>query len=102
MGGGMTTNRLTNWLLAAIICLLLGATWHLDGPSDARAEWDQSTALQDAIKSEAAQARFARAAAQMCGNADWAQDATGAVHCQVRQLRTRSASKGTQLAQVQP
>lgn len=98
----MITHRLTNWLLAALIAILLGATWHLDGPSDARAEWDKSTALLDAIKNEAAQARFTRAAAQMCGNADWTQDATGAVHCQVRQLRTRSASKGTQLAQVKP
>lgn len=83
----MTAHRITNWLLATIICILLGATWHLDAPSDHNTEMAQAAALSDAIKSEAAQARFTRAAAQICGNAPWAQDASGAVVCQVRKPR---------------
>lgn len=97
----MTSHRAINWLLAAITAILLAATCNLDAPSDHNVEMAQAEDLQDAIKNEAAQARFTRAAAQLCGNAEWTQDADGAVHCQVRKLRTRS-SNATQVAQVQP
>lgn len=86
----MIARALTTWLAAACIALLLGAAIHLDGidgPSDAQAEWDQSTALQDAIKSEAARARFEKAAATICGNAPYFFDAQGAVVCQRRKVR---------------
>jgi hypothetical protein len=46
----------------------MGAAIHLDDAPDARAEWDKSTALADAIKSEAAQERYQRAAAALCGS----------------------------------
>jgi len=81
------TTTLTNWLLALAIVALYATMQHLDGPSDAQAQWDQSAALQDAIKTEAQQARFAGAAAQICGNAAWSQDADGALHCHVRKPR---------------
>lgn len=97
----MTYHRATNCLLAIIIAILLGATWHLDVPSGNSLEMDQAEDLQDAIKSESAQTRFTRAAAQMCGNSTWALDADGAVHCQVRKLRTRGAD-ATTVAQVRP
>ena len=67
----MQTNlarHLAPWLLASLIALLMGAAIHLDDAPDARAEWAQSTALADAIKSEAAQARYQRAAAALCGS----------------------------------
>jgi hypothetical protein len=81
------TTTITNWLLALSIVALYAAMQTLDGPSDAQAQWDQSAALQDAIKSEATQARFTRAAAQICGNGSWTQDADGAVRCHMRKPR---------------
>lgn len=86
----MIARTLTAWLVAACIAMLLGGAIHLDGidgPTDAQAEWDQSTALQDAIKSAATQARFTRAAAQLCGNTTYTVDADGAVLCQARKPR---------------
>lgn len=81
------STTLTNWALALAIVALYAAMQHLDGPSDAQAQWDQSADLQDAIKTEAQQARFAGAASQICGNANWSQDADGAVVCHVRKPR---------------
>ena len=78
----MIARALLPWLAAACIAMILGAAIHLDGePTDAQAEWDQSTALQDAIKTEAAHARFAGAAATICGNAPYAVQPDGAVRC---------------------
>ena len=87
----MIARTLTAWLAAACIAMLIGAAIHLDGPSDAQAEWDQPTALQDAIKSEAAQARFARAAATICGNAPYAVQPDGAVRCVPRKGNSQGA-----------
>ncbi|MFZ2309623.1 MAG: hypothetical protein WAW73_09410 [Rhodoferax sp.] len=98
----MKTNPAIAWPVACIVAILLAATCNLDMPSDHNAEMAQAEDLQDAIKNEAAQARFTRAAAQMCGNAGWTQDADGAVHCQVRKLRKRGAGTSTVVAQVQP
>lgn len=85
----MIARTLTAWLCAICIAMLLGGAIHLDdlGPSDAQAEWDQSAAMQDAIKTEAEKARFSRAAAEMCGNAWWTVDVDGVVHCMGRQPR---------------
>lgn len=80
------TRHLMPWLLASLIALLMGAAIHLDDAPDDRAEWDQSTALAEAIKSEAAQARFARAASEICGseNAIAKDLGNGAIQCQTR------------------
>ena len=84
----MIARTLTAWLAAACIALLMAGAIHLDGdPTDAQAEWDQSSALQEAIKSEAADARFTKAAAEMCGNSWWTVDVDGVVHCMGRQPR---------------
>lgn len=94
----MIARTLTAWLCAALIAMMLGGTIHLngvDGPSDAQAEWDQSTALQDAIKQEEADERFTRAANEMCGNAWWTVDVDGVVHCVGRQPRGRSMRRAS-------
>ena len=56
-----------NWLAAIALAALLATAHHLDGPADYEAERAQLASLQDAIKTEAAAARLARAAAAMCG-----------------------------------
>lgn len=65
------TDTLINCALALGIVGIYAYMQKLDGPTDHRAEWAQSTAAQDAIKTEAARARFERAAGQICGNADY-------------------------------
>lgn len=70
----MIARHLGAWLAAACLAIMLAAAGHLDdlSPTDAQAEWAASGALQDAIKNEAADARFTRAAASICGeNAGW-------------------------------
>jgi hypothetical protein len=80
------SRHLMPWLVAALIALVLSAAINLDGPSDARAEWDQSAALQDAIKNEATQARYQRATAALCGseNAIAKDLGNGVIQCQTR------------------
>lgn len=56
-----------NWALAAALALLLSTAHLLDVPDDRSVEHAQALSLEDAIKSEAADARFARAAAEICG-----------------------------------
>ena len=69
----MTTHRLTNWLLAlAITAIFFALCAYTDAPSEHSTEMAQAQDLQAAIKTEAAQARFARAASTICGeNAGW-------------------------------
>ncbi|MGH6627625.1 MAG: hypothetical protein ACRECD_13990 [Burkholderiaceae bacterium] len=55
-----------NWLLAALLALALGAAHLLDGPDDHGSGRAQSAELRDAIKTQAAEARKERAAAQLC------------------------------------
>lgn len=76
-----TAHRLVNITLALAIVALYAAMQQLDGMPDGRAEFAQSAATQDAIQSEAARARFARAAAQSCGNADWVEVDATTVRC---------------------
>lgn len=78
--------HLMPWLVAALVALMMSAAMHLDGPSDARAEWDQSAALADAIKTDAARTRFERASAALCGseNAIAKDIGNGVIQCQTR------------------
>lgn len=66
----MIARHLGAWLAAACLAIMLSGAGHLDdlSPTDAQAEWAASGALQDAIKSEAAHARFTRAARKICGD----------------------------------
>ena len=83
----MTRHRTINitltiaWALA--FAFVLG--WvgpELDGPSDHSTEIATAADLQDAIKAEAKRARFARAAAQICGeNAGWTLTPDNALQC---------------------
>ena len=61
-----------NWLLAALICLLLGSLYRLDTPSDTQARIDTAQHTQDSQREAARQARFERAARRMCGGGDTA------------------------------
>lgn len=80
----MTAHRATNWVLALIIALSLGSLYRLDAPTDHSTEMAQAQAMEDAIRSEAAQDRFALAAAQICGNGGWVQKDDASVRCVVR------------------
>ena len=77
----MTTHRAINALLVLCIISLYALVAHLDGPTDHHTEMAQAANLQAAIKAEAAQEHFNRAAATMCGNAGWALQADGSVRC---------------------
>lgn len=75
------TDTLINCALALGVVAIYAAMQQLDGPTDRRAEWVQSTAAQDAIKTEAARARFERAAGQMCGNAGYTEVDATTIRC---------------------
>lgn len=78
----MTAHRALNWTIAGLIALLLSCSYLLDGPDDNHAEHAQALSLQDAIKSEAADARFARAAADICGeNAGFSRIDASTIQC---------------------
>lgn len=76
-----TAHRLVNIALALAIVAIYAAMQQLDGMPDGRADMAQSAATQDAIKTEAARARFMGAAAQSCGNADWVEVDATTVRC---------------------
>jgi hypothetical protein len=67
---------LVNIALAAAIVALYATMQQLDEQPAA-----DTLATQDAIQTEAARARFARAAAQSCGNADWVEVDATTVRC---------------------
>lgn len=79
----MTAHRLLNWLAACLICLVMGASWMLDLPSEFEAERATQAAKLDAQRNAVAQARFAQAARQACGgdNAAWMLRPDGTVQC---------------------
>lgn len=85
------TQAAKNWAAALAIVAIYAGMQCLDGPSDQATQAAQEADLQAAIKTEAAQARFAGAAAQICGNAGYSQDADGAVVCHVRKPRGAGA-----------
>lgn len=74
-------DTITSWALALLIIGIYAAMQHLDAPADHRAEWAASAAAQDAIKNEAARARFAKAASEMCGNADFVEVDATTIQC---------------------
>ncbi len=94
-----TAHRLVNILLALAIVAIYAAMQQLDGIPDGRAELAQSAATQDAIKTEAARARFMRAAAKSCGNADWVEVDSHTVRCIPRKAPA-STSAVVALAEV--
>ena len=84
------------WAAAACLAMMLAGAGNLDNlsPSDIQAEWDQSTALQDAIKAEAANARYTRAIATICGENAVAKDLGNGVE----QCHTKHGRKTKQVA----
>lgn len=62
------THRAINWALAAMICLLMGSLYRLDGPSDIQAAQDTELSTADAITAAQQQARFERAARRACAD----------------------------------
>lgn len=64
----MTTAGGLPWLWATLLAIALSSAHLLDGPTDDEAANDQAADLSSAIKSEAARARFTRAASQLCAN----------------------------------
>ena len=63
----MTRHRLINVALIVGIFALYALMAHLDGPSDHQAQADQLASLQAAVKREAAETRFTKAIAALCG-----------------------------------
>lgn len=86
----MTYHRALNWTLAAIIAAVLSTSHLLDlHITDHSAEQAQAMSLQDAIKAEAAAARFDKAAAAICGpNAGWRLLDDGAMQCTTKKGRS--------------
>lgn len=75
----MSTRTINAWIMACVLAILLSSTWRLD---DNGHEMQESADLQDAIKTEAADARFARASAEICGENAAALDlGDGSIQC---------------------
>jgi hypothetical protein len=86
----MTAHRAINWTLAALIAAVLSTSHLLDGPliTDHSTEQAQAMSLQDAIKAEAAAARFDKASTAICGpNAGWRLLDDGAIQCTTKKGR---------------
>ena len=86
----MNIHRFINWFLALAIVGLYAAMSLLDGPSIYSYEMKASEDLQNAINSVAAEARFAMAAAKICGNGAYRQTDGGALVCINRKTRKES------------
>lgn len=93
------TNTIINILLALAIVAIYAGMQQLDSQADHSAEWAQSGAAQDAINSEAARARFMRAAGQICGNADFVELDATTIQCVPRRAGL-GKSPAVQLAGV--
>ena len=97
--------RAQNYLLAALLAITLGASFHLDGPDgpdDHQADWSDSQALQDLQAAEASSVRQQAAAQALCNEARgpnsearWTSD--GQLVCTTRRGLVRMASVGVQL-----
>ena len=84
----MNLHRITNWLLAIAIVLIYAAMQFLDGPTDHSAEHAQAIALKEVQAQEAAEQRFTKAAAAVCGPNAAAQDlGNGMVQCMTHKGR---------------
>jgi hypothetical protein len=75
-------NHAINWTLASLTALVLSTAYLLDGPSDHQAAMDAANDAKATQAEQRAQARFERAAQEMCGdNAGWTQLENGSVQC---------------------
>jgi hypothetical protein len=75
-------NHAINWTLAVATALVLSTAYLLDGPSDHQAAQDAAADANATQREQAQQARFEKAAQQMCGdNAGWTQLENGSVQC---------------------
>lgn len=82
------TQAAKNWAAALAIVAIYAGMQTLDlGATDHDTEQAQAQDLQAAIKSAAQQARYERAAQQICGNADWSVDANNTLRCHARKPR---------------
>ena len=79
------TPPMAAWAITPLLVLLFAVvpatSIHLDDNSAERAQADS---LNDAIKAAQAKERFARAAAQICGNAGWVEVGDGSIQCITR------------------
>lgn len=55
----MTLHRIFNWAIAALVCVLMGLTWHLDEPAG-------DLIRTDAERAARTEARLQRAAQELC------------------------------------
>ena len=75
-------NHAINWTLAVLTALVLSTAYLLDGPSDHQAAMDAAADAKATQAEQRAQARFEKAAQQMCGeNSGWTKLENGAVQC---------------------
>jgi hypothetical protein len=75
-------NNIINWTLAVAVAAVLSTAYLLDGPSDIQAAQDAAADAQATQAEQKAQARFERAAQQMCGeNSGWTKLENGSVQC---------------------
>jgi hypothetical protein len=75
-------NHAINWTLAALTALVLSTAYLLDGPSDHQAAMDAAADAKATQAEQKSQARFEKAAQQMCGeNSGWTKLENGAVQC---------------------
>lgn len=88
-----------NVLMLVLLLLCFVGLLAFVGPAldDHSAERAQADSLNDAVKAEQAKERFARAAAQTCGNAGWVEVGDGAIQC-----ITRIGGRKALVAKVQP
>lgn len=61
--------HITNLGLAAVMALVMAASWHLDGPDDHQADWADSQAIIDLQTAQAGSARQQKAAQALCNQA---------------------------------
>ena len=75
-------NHAINWTLAVAVAAVLSTAYLLDGPSDHQAAMDAEADAKATQAEQRAQARFEKAAQQMCGdNAGWKLLENGSVQC---------------------
>lgn len=75
-------NNAINWTLAGLTALILSTAYLLDGPSDHQAAIDAADDAKATQREKAKQARFEKAAHQMCDdNAGWHLLDSGSVQC---------------------
>jgi hypothetical protein len=79
-------NHAINWTLAVVVALVLSTAYLLDGPSDHQAAIDAAADAKATQREQRAQARFEKAAQQMCGeNAGWKLLENHSVQCFTKQ-----------------